>query len=358
MGEQEDVIPFIQPGAAMEYALTTGIKKLAVQDKPAIGLIQGFGCPSLQEMGQVLESLSILYTVEGLDLSVESEIPTRYQTIALVRPTDSILPIDLEKLESFLQRGGNLICALNAVQGDFQTAQGTALGNPIFDWLAQKGIQVKPEFVIDARCGTVSIQQRQGFFTMNTPVQFPYLPRIAEFGDHPATNGLEEVMFEFASPIDYSGGANWQTLLTTSNKSGQLSTPLTFDVANKEWTSADFPNSNIPVAGVLDHTSEGKGKLVVFSDGDFAVSGQRGRSEDNISLFVNTIDWLSDDTGLIDLRTKGAKTRPIAELEEEERSRMKWLNFLLPLIGVIGVGVARTQWNKRRRTQRMNLNIS
>ena len=51
-------------------------------------------------------------------------------------------------------------------------------------------------------------------------------------------------------------------------------------------------------------------KMVVIGDGDFAINSKDGGQpqavqEDNVSLFVNGIDWLSDDTGLIDLRTKG-----------------------------------------------------
>ncbi|MBK7360589.1 MAG: hypothetical protein IPI96_15450 [Saprospiraceae bacterium] len=47
-------------------------------------------------------------------------------------------------------------------------------------------------------------------------------------------------------------------------------------------------------------------KLIVFGDGDFAINGrdQRRQNADNINLLVNSIDYLSDDTGLIDLRTK------------------------------------------------------
>ena len=53
IGEGKDIIPFIQPGAAMEYALSSTIKKLSVTDKPKIGIVQGNGGPTLQAMQQV-----------------------------------------------------------------------------------------------------------------------------------------------------------------------------------------------------------------------------------------------------------------------------------------------------------------
>ena len=64
MGDKKEVIPFIQPGSAMEYALSTNIKKLSVKDKPAIALLQGHGEPGLSALQQLNEQLSILYSVD------------------------------------------------------------------------------------------------------------------------------------------------------------------------------------------------------------------------------------------------------------------------------------------------------
>jgi ABC-type uncharacterized transport system involved in gliding motility auxiliary subunit len=54
LGEEKEVIPFMQPGSAMEYALSTAIKKISVIDKPTVGFIQGHGQPDLSEMQQVM----------------------------------------------------------------------------------------------------------------------------------------------------------------------------------------------------------------------------------------------------------------------------------------------------------------
>ncbi len=99
--------------------------------------------------------------------------------------------------------------------------------------------------------------------------------------------------------------------------------------------------------------------MVVFSDGDFAINGreQRRQNEDNISLLVNSIDFLSDDTGLIDLRTKSVTTRPIEELSDAKRSTLKYVNFLLPMGLVILYGIFRSTQNRRIRMQRMEERI-
>ena len=109
---------------------------------------------------------------------------------------------------------------------------------------------------------------------------------------------------------------------------GTANVPSYFQV-DKQWSQNDFPMSNLTVGGVLSGNITGNAgsRLVVFTDGDFSVSGQRGQNPDNISLLVNGIDWLSDDTGLIDLRTKGTVTRPIKELEDGERSFWNFHKF-------------------------------
>jgi ABC-type uncharacterized transport system involved in gliding motility auxiliary subunit len=98
-------------------------------------------------------------------------------------------------------------------------------------------------------------------------------------------------------------------------------------------------------------------RILVFSDGDFAVNGERSQAQqlqpDNVSLFVNSIDWLSDDTGLIDLRTKGVTSRPLKKLEEQTQASLKYFNFFIPIAFALLYGFWRAQQRKRKRIQRM-----
>jgi len=95
-------------------------------------------------------------------------------------------------------------------------------------------------------------------------------------------------------------------------------------------------------------------KLVIYSDGDFAINGSGRQAQqlqpDNVNLMVNAIDWLSDDTGLNELRTKTVTSRPInTDLEDDTKTFIKYLNFLLPIVLVILYGIARAQIRRRKR---------
>jgi ABC-type uncharacterized transport system involved in gliding motility auxiliary subunit len=230
------------------------------------------------------------------------------------------------------------------------------------NWLSQKGVTISESFVIDANCRAVTVKQQQDNFIMDTEVSFPYLPVISKFADNPITKGLGAVSLQFASPITFSGDSTKKfiPLAFTSAKSGVLKAPLYFDI-QKKWQQSDFPMSGIVVAAILEGKLSGNrdSRIVLVSDGDFAINGSKRGSQlpkDNVSLIVNSIDWLSDDTGLIELRTKEMTSRPIKQLPDGTRTFLKWFNFISPIILIIIYGLIRVQINRNKRIKTMEMN--
>lgn len=359
--EQKDVIPLIQPGAAMEYALSSGIKKLAILDKPTVGFLQGHGEPALSAMQQAFISLSVLYAVEGVTLDTAG-VPERIKTMAIVGPTDTIPPHHLARLDEFLARGGNLVIAYNRVNGDLNNASGSTLHTGLEDWLSQKGITIEDNFVVDANCGSVAVQRQGGpggFMGFRQMIRFPYLPIITNFADHPITSGIEAVLMRFASSIsvDPNSGLQSTPIVMSSEKSGTQSPPLIFDI-NRQWGETDFPLSNLAVGVVVSGNLAGgaESKMVIIGDGDFPVNGEGQQAQqlqpDNVNLLVNSIDWLSDDTGLIELRTRGVVYRPLDQIEDGTKAILKYGNFLLPILAIVGYGFYRSQRNRRIQLKR------
>ncbi len=363
VGESSEVMPVIQSGSAMEYGLSTSIKKLVVTDKPVIGFIQGHGEASLSEMGQAIQGLNILYNVESVNLT-DSTNMSKYKAIGLIRPRDTIPENQLALLDNYLANGGSMFIAADRVNSDLGSSiMGNLVSTGLESWLAAKGINVAPSFLIDANCGSVTIPQRIGAFTVNAQASFPYLPIITNFHDHPAVEGLETMMMMFASPIRFSGDSSitYTPLASASEKCNELNAPLYFDV-QKRWTEADFPQSNLVVSALFEGKLSGpqNARLILITDGDLAVNGMgqqaRQLQPDNVNFMVNSIDWLSDDTGLINLRTKGITSRMLEQVEDGKKSFYKWLNFLLPILLVVFYGIFRAQRNRMIRIKRMEEN--
>ncbi len=363
-GEKKEVIPLIQPGTAIEYDLSSNIKKMTLKEKTQVGFLQGNGEPTLQGIPQLVQQLSIMYDVRPVTVNDTTDLPENLKTLVIIAPKDTMPPSTLSKLDVFLSKGGRILAAVNQVEGDLSTASGKIVSTGLSDWLNKKGIKVDDDFIIDVNSGNVMVRQSQGMFVMNTPVKFPYLPIIAKFDKHPITTGIEQVMMPFASPVIVNPAdtsLHYVNLAYTSDKTGLEKPPVYFDVM-KNWTRADFSRSSLPVAVALSGNINGaKTKMVVFGDGDFAVNGegqnQQKLQDENVNLMSNAIDWLSDDTGLITLRTKGVTSRPLdPDIEEGTKTLVKYLNFLLPIFLIIIYGVIRYRIRKSKRNKWMSEN--
>jgi gliding-associated putative ABC transporter substrate-binding component GldG len=361
MGERIDIIPVIQPGAAMEYALSSTIKKLAVTDKPVIGFVQGNGEPSPNALSQAMQQLQVLYDIMPVNLNDPAADLSQFKTLAIVAPTDSFPSQALGNLDSYLADGGNLYIAFNNFIGDFQAMRGNKTETNLRDWLLAKGLKVENNCVVDASAGTVGVRQQTGYMTFTRQIPFPYWPLIRKFQDDmPITKGLEQVMLQLVSTISYQGDTSltYNPFLFTSDKSGTLPLPVFFDV-QKQWGTSDFPLKELAVGTILKGRMGGtnSASIVLIGDGDFAVNGEgqeaQQRQPDNVSLMVNAIDFLSDDTGLIELRTKAVTSRPLDEVDEGKRALIKWINFALPLLLVVIYGIIRMQVRRRKRNKRM-----
>jgi len=357
---RKEIIPFIEPGAAMEYSLSSNIKRLTGVSKVKVGIIQGFGSPSLQQMSSAMNALSVLYDVMPVYLNDTVYELNSYKTIAVIGPKDSLPEFFFEQLNKYLADGGNLFVAYDHVVGDLQNnpPMGRSITTGLENWLMQKGITIENNLLIDAQCGTVSVQQNN--FPFPVQLQFPYLPIISNFADHPITKGLESVIVQFASSLNHTGGSNadFTPLAFTSENTGSQNAPVFFDI-NKDWTEADFPIAEVPIMGLLEGKLSGEkfSRMIVASDADFpVVQAQGAEMSDNVSLMTNAIDFLSDDTGLIDLRTKGVSSRPIDQMEDSTKALLKWLNFLLPIILIIVYGFIRFNLNRNKRLKRMEEN--
>ncbi|PGH39215.1 MAG: hypothetical protein CRN43_10475 [Candidatus Nephrothrix sp. EaCA] len=358
-----EVIPFVRPGAAMEYALSTAIKKLSADAKPTVGIASGHAEPPIDELAEVKNSLENLYVVKEVPLTDTTDIPADVKTLVITAPKERFTPVQLQKLDAFLQRDGRIFLGLNSVDANFQTAAGTAVNTGLEEWLKGKGLTVNHDFVVDSKCGAINVQQQMAFGMLQQQVPFPYLPIISKFANHPAVQGLESVSLKFASTMKYEGDSTKKfiPLAFTSEKSGAMEAPQYLNY-QKQWTTADFSQQRLVVGGAFQGKLAGQNaaRMVIIADGDFAVNGaaqERQRLQpDNLNLLVNSVDWLSDDTGLIALRTKGASSRPIKQMEDSTKSILKYANFLLPVLLAVGYGLFRYQQNKMKRLKWMSQN--
>ncbi len=358
LGDQTEVIPVVQPGAAMEYALSTSIKKLSVLEKPKIAVLQGHGEATFSAIPQLGQQLSVLYDLEPYSLTDTTLIPNFYRALIVLNPTDTFPASHLNQIDQFIGAGGNVFVAYSNLQGDLNRAYlSPAPDIGISGWLAQKGIVLGNQFVTDATSASISVRQQQGPFVINTQVQFPYFPIISKFADHVSSKGLESLVLPFVSPLIIQSQDSTITITPiafSSDQSGLVGAPTTIDI-NKRWTERDFNQGSQPVAVAIEGNLQGSqsAKMIIVSNGSFAVNGeppqQQQLNADNINFASNAIDWLADDTGLIDLRTKGVTSRPLDTIEDSTKSILKYGNVLAPILLILLYAFVRRQQFVRKK---------
>jgi len=369
--DKKEVVPVIQPGAGLEYTIASTIKRLTVENKPKIGLLQGHGEPAMQEIGQLRGELSQQYQiteVSGLDTA---SVPPDIEVLMIIAPEQELTTNELKAIDQYIMSGGKAVFALNRIQTQLQQGFATPLNTGIEHLLSGYNLPVKPELVRDVNASTIQVQQRQGGFTYVNQVQYPYIPQVSNFGQHPVSKGLERAIFQFISPLDTAGIDSARTLHVLAKSSDRAGIAGgRFDLnPMQNWDQRSFAEANIPLGAALegmftsafaendsvDVTLEKSTEtaIVVFGDGDFVINGSGRQSQqlpsDNINLMVNSIDWLADDTGLIDLRTKRVTNRPLPPLEDSTKTILKYLNVFAPVILVLGYGFFRYQRKKNRR---------
>lgn len=361
MGDKKEPIPFMQPGSPMEFALSSAIKKLSVKDKPYVAILKGHGEAGLSDLQQAAAGLMVLNNLEEYEMNDSVPVPDRFTTIAIIDAKDSFPESHLAQLDAFLAKGKNIFISYSRLSADLQSSMANSKTTGLEQWLKQKNIIIEDQLVIDAQCGSVQVRQQQGFFSFINNISFPYFPIVNKFGEHPAVKGLEQVILQFASPINYRGDStiSYTPLLLSSEKSGTQPAPVFFNI-QRQWTNADFPLSKIVMGAAFTGNLSGTvpSKMIVISNGTFGVNGSGERASqlppDNVNLLVNAIEWLTDNTGLMELRTKGITSRPLEQLEDGQRTFYKYLNFLLPVAAIVIFGFGRMQYRKKQRIRRMN----
>jgi gliding-associated putative ABC transporter substrate-binding component GldG len=351
------IIQPLQSGVSMEYALISAIRKLSIKNKSSLAFLQGFGEAKTQEFEPVLKELRSIYEVEEYSPKNQEEIPTLYKSLIWLAPKDTLPSWVFEKIDTYLSKGGKLFLAFDAFQNSSQPQMGNfVFANPeigMRTWLKSKGLQVDSALVIDTKCGQVMAVQDMGGFRMQVPVLFPYMVVASNTAKHPTTEGLEGVYLSFVPALSVAKDNSAYSilpLLLSSEQTGRENPPFGIDI-NRKWTKADFGEGEKVLAALLE---QNQSRIIVLPSAQSFLSGgqqQQQLAPDNLNFALNSIEWLSDDSGLMEVRNKVVTTRPIQveNLTDAGRETIKYFNLLLPVVLILIYSlVRRSQYQAKK----------
>ena len=355
IGKKESGIPMITYNTPLEYEITRLLKQASDTLKPTIGFVRGHGEVIFNRIPQLTNELSNLTEISIIDLN--SNVPlSKANVICIIDPKDTFSPYEIQQLEKYLEQGGRLFIALNHAIGQLAGDRNNGFINRtgIEDMLEKKGLKIKYDFVVDNNCGTIAINQQYGFIHFQSNVSFPYLPVITNFSKHTITYGLKSMLLPFASSITQVKTPStyiYTPLAKTSAISGVQQAPVFFDL-QKQWTQKDFNHPHNTVAALLTN-DDNNSAIVTITNADF-ISDEIVTSghTDNVNFAINSIEWLADHSGLIQLRNKFTTFSSLEPTNNTTREFLKYLNFLLPIVIILIGAMVHFRHNRIKRNNR------
>ena len=311
-----------------EQSLTNLLTRLARSQERLVLFLEGHGerkpdsiaNHDLGEYGKRLQSRG--FRIGPLNLAAAQDVPTNAALLVIANPQVDLLPVEVQKLRAYLDRGGPLLWLV-----DQESLHGL---QPIADFL---GLQLTPGVVVDPAANdlkasaTLAIASSYGMhpatrgFTLNTA--FPVARRIG-FND-------ANTVWHFA-PLVEAAPRGWV-------ETGALDGKVAFDASH------DTPGP-VVVAAAFERDRDGKQqRVVVTGSGNFLANTYAGMLG-NLDLGVALVEWLSGDENLISLQPK-----PLVDGDLEiSRSALLFIAvfflFALPLFFLFTGGMI---WWRRRR---------
>jgi ABC-2 type transport system permease protein len=378
----------------IEYEIISAIYSLVNEDRKQVGFVSGHGeLDSLQSFS-LRNALSEVYDVFDTKLSSQDELK-RFDVLIVAKPTKRFAEPDKYLLDQYVMQGGKIFFLIDKVDASMDSAaRDDYFAGPndlnLDDQFFKYGVRVNPDLVQDRRSGMYPVITGEvaGRPRMQL-IEWPFFPLIGEFANHPITRNLDAVLTRFCNSIDTvkASGVQKTPLLMSSAYSRKIATPVHVNVneLRKNLRDSDYSTRNIPIGMILEgkFTSLYKNrfppsgfesteiieesiptKLIIVSDGDVARNDVNPRNSQpqplgfdpmtkttfaNKDFLLNAVAYLTQEDGLIQVRNKEVKIRPLDKVKLKE-GRVKWqvLNVAAPLALLICYGVLRSYLRKRR----------
>ncbi|MCX6198428.1 MAG: gliding motility-associated ABC transporter substrate-binding protein GldG [Bacteroidetes bacterium] len=380
---------------SLEYKFANAIKKLIQYRAPRVAFIKGNGELSSVELADIEATLKGLqYQVSEVVLQNSYHISSEIDAIVIAKPRLAFDEKDKFKIDQYIMHGGKvlwLVDGTNAEMDSLKVNRGIQSINSndlnLDDMLFKYGVRVNNDVVQDINLNNPIplVVGQMGNAPQTQMFPWYYFPLLVSENSHPIGKNLDPVAAFFASTIDTVGndGVRKTILLrTTDNAKAQLApTRIHFGILQSKPNPAYYNQPKLPVAVLLEGEFESvyknrlspeflaasdtienlkfvdkskPSKMIVIGDGDIIRSEVRNDSSAyplgyymytkqtfaNKDFILNCIEYLIDDSGILETRNKEVKLRLLNSVKVEDE-KLKWqlINIALPISIIILLGV-------------------
>lgn len=385
----------------LEYSIADALNKITKEKQKKVAVIKGNGEPHEAYIAKFLLQVRESYHIGPFTLDSVAKNPIgslealeKYDLAIIAKPTETFTDGEKQVLDQYIINGGKTLWLVDQVAVEMDSlynSSGATLAYPrnlnLNDMFFKYGFRINPDLVKDEQGSPIKLASgEQGSATQFQEFNWKFAPQVYPTSLHPIVKNLGGIKFDFANGIDtLKNGIKKTILLQSSQYSKKIGTPVEINLnsVTEETTPADYVNKgNIPLSVLLEgsfhsmfenrvlpfdqKTFEAKGKenkMIVISDGDLirnqldknfqpvelGYDQRSGNLYDNKDFLINCVNYLLDDNGLINIRSKDLDL-PLLDKEKvyENYTRTQFLTIGLPILILVLFGLVFTFLRKRK----------
>jgi len=384
----------------LEYEMIQTISTLSSDTIYKVAFIEGHDEIPEIETADITYNLARFFTIDRGIIGGKPGILDDYAAVIIAGPEKEFNESDKLVLDQYIMNGGKVMWLIDEVDVNSDSlvyGETVALYRPlnIEDQLFRYGARVNPAIIQDIECGDIMLSIRSGSSQQQyLPAPWLYYPLLIPATNHPITRNLNRVKGVFSNYIDTVGldpAIRKKVLLATSNFSRILSPPLLISLKEAEIVpdEKEFNKPNLPVAVLLEgtfpsafinrttsnltddknfriRTESRQTKMIVIADADIIRNDVRrvgleetplnlgqdkytGQIFGNRDFLINCLNYLVDDNGIMELRSRELKLRLLNNTKiKTEKFKWQLINIAGPVLIVLLAGSIYSYFRRRR----------
>ena len=382
----------------LEYSFSNAINSINQKLRKKIAILSGNGeladIYQYSFLSEVAKKHRLAkFTLDSVSKNAEQTLQdiSNLDLAIITKPTEKFTEKEKFVLDQFIANGGKTLWMLENVQADQDSLSktGKMLAYPrdlnLTDLLFSYGIRINTTLIKDLYAAQIPVATGQiGNQTQFKNLDWYYHPLVGGNPNHAITKNVSPVRLQFANQIDtLKNNIKKTPLLVSSLLTQKVGTPTIIELQSigEEVVEKDYNNGSQLFAVLLEGEFESayknrvkpfetsifkekstKNKMIIISDGDvgrnqllkdqpydLARDKWTNQQFGNKDFLLNAVDYLLDDSGLINLRNKSLQIR-ILDKQKAFTERIFWqfLNVILPIVLLFGFGFGFNYLRKRK----------
>ena len=387
----------------LEYAFSDAFFKLLNPKSKRIAVLKGNGELPDRNIADFFSTLRESYFIAPFPLdSIASAPETTYKAlqkfdlVVAAKPTKAFSDAQKYALDQYIMNGGKTLWLLDAVAMETDslykhngTTVALAQNLNLNDMFFKYGVRINPVLVEDLYAAPLVLATGEGAKSQYQQVPWFYYPLVTPSGNHPINTNLDNpIRFEYTGQIDLLNNGIDQTVLLQSSELSKIDgvpSPISLDGLDLEPDPQHYTAGPQNLAVLLEgrftsafknrikplefddvrfrESDTATNKMIVVADGDLIKNDldKNGRPLElgfdkftfkeygNKEFLLNAVNYLLDDTGLINIRSKTVNL-PALDLQRANNERTFWQGLMLGLpLAVLAVfAIVFTYLRKRR----------